>query len=222
LFEGLTTEEHLQYYAAIKGIPNDCSKELIADLLNDVNLLDKKEQFAITLSQVNKRKLMVGIASLAKPGLLLMNEPIGLSGAKKKFKLWSIVKRIAKKVVFVSHFLDEVRKYSTAVGAVSERGVEYLGCLKKEGCSKLSPLNISSDIKPNNKPTVEISFKMGNTVRIGEVLQKLKVEGVKYEIIKEGARSVLISENTKIKLIDTMDQLKHLITSYTLTYRHNT
>lgn len=216
----MSAEEHLQYYAAIKGIPRGYRKEVIADLLGDVGLLDKKEQLAVALSQVNKRKLMVAIASLDKPELLLMNEPIGLSGAKKKFKLWSIVKKIAKKVVFVSHFLDEVKKYSTAVGAVSERGVEYLGSLRKDsGCKQ--PLIKDLAAKKSGKPIIELSFKMKNDVKAEEVMQQLQEKGIKYELVKEGVRSVLlhIDPSREVDLAETMDQLHNFIASYIITHR---
>ena len=221
IFNELSVEEHLLYYAAIKGIPRVDINYIISDLLNDVHLLDKKDQLALSLSQLNKRKLMVAIANLSKPTLLLMNEPIGLSGSKKKFKLWSIVKRIAKKVVFVSHYLDEVKKYSTTVGAVTETGgVEYLGLLKE---------NYSDDILINDLPqedvkeriSTEITFKLKNNSKSEEVTKKLENQNIKCEILKEGVRTVTIKVNmgNKIILFEAMEDLKDIITGYNISYR---
>lgn len=71
----MTVEEHLDYYARIKGILKEYRKQLVEKQIKDMNLEEHRHKPAGTLSGGNKRKLSVAIAVIGNPPILLLDEP---------------------------------------------------------------------------------------------------------------------------------------------------
>lgn len=59
LLENLTAREHLNLYAAIKGIPKELRADLVEKRLNEMDLKQFEGILAGTFSGGNKRKLSV-------------------------------------------------------------------------------------------------------------------------------------------------------------------
>ena len=57
IFENLTVQQHLDFYANIKGVRRDFLKELVEKTLKEMDLICYKNVNAGTLSGGNKRKL---------------------------------------------------------------------------------------------------------------------------------------------------------------------
>lgn len=75
IFDMMTVEEHLDYYARIKGILKDKRKALIEKQIKDMNLEEHRYKPAGTLSGGNKRKLSVAMCILGNPPIILLDEP---------------------------------------------------------------------------------------------------------------------------------------------------
>lgn len=75
IFEGLTVMEHLQIYAALKGIKASLRQKLIDKQIVDMDLVDYVNIRANNLSGGNKRKLSVSIAMIGNPPLVFLDEP---------------------------------------------------------------------------------------------------------------------------------------------------
>jgi len=73
LFDLLTVEEHLDFYARLRCLVN--SKEHIEALLGTLSLKRERKKLSMNLSGGNKRKLSVAIALIGKPRLILLDEP---------------------------------------------------------------------------------------------------------------------------------------------------
>jgi ABC-type multidrug transport system ATPase subunit len=87
----MSVEEHLWFYAKIRGIPIDLRRQLIDKQITDINLKDHRKKPAGTLSGGNKRKLSVAIAMLGNPPVALLDEPsAGMDPEARRF-MWSVV-----------------------------------------------------------------------------------------------------------------------------------
>jgi ATP-binding cassette, subfamily A (ABC1), member 3 len=71
----MTIEEHLEYYARIKGIPLEFRQLSIQKVIQDLSLTSHLKKPSYTLSGGNKRKLSVAIALLGNPAIILLDEP---------------------------------------------------------------------------------------------------------------------------------------------------
>lgn len=72
LFDDLTVHEHLKFFALLK---NNYDESEIDDMLQIINLADKKFALSKTLSGGMKRKLSVSIAFIGKSSIVILDEP---------------------------------------------------------------------------------------------------------------------------------------------------
>lgn len=88
IFTLMTVEEHLWFYAKIKGIPASKRHEVIERAIKELNLSENRTKPAGTLSGGNKRKLQVAIAILGNPPIILLDEPsAGIDPEARRF-MW--------------------------------------------------------------------------------------------------------------------------------------
>ena len=136
LLDNLTAREHLELYAAIKGIPANMRERLIQDKLEQLNLKQFENVQAGTYSGGNKRKLSVAIALLGNPPIILLDEPSsGMDPEARRF-MWSIVGKISTEkkhssVVLTTHSMEEAEALSTKLAIMVEGSIECIGPVQK-------------------------------------------------------------------------------------------
>ena len=91
----MTVEEHLVFYAKIKGIPLELQNQIVEQAILELNLSDHRLKPAGTLSGGNKRKLSVAMATIGNPPIILLDEPsAGMDPEARRF-MWSVVANIS-------------------------------------------------------------------------------------------------------------------------------
>lgn len=75
LFDDLTVDEHLKFFALLK---NNYDPTEIENMLNIINLADKRYALSKTLSGGMKRKLSVSIAFIGQSSIVILDEPSNL------------------------------------------------------------------------------------------------------------------------------------------------
>ena len=91
----MTVEQHLNYYAKIKGITKSKRKALVEKQIKEMNLEEHRYKPAGTLSGGNKRKLSVAMAIIGNPPIILLDEPsAGMDPQARRF-MWTIVAKIS-------------------------------------------------------------------------------------------------------------------------------
>lgn len=72
LFDDMTVYEHLKFFALLK---NNFDEKEIDNMLEIINLSDKKNALSSTLSGGMKRKLSVSIAFIGHSSIVILDEP---------------------------------------------------------------------------------------------------------------------------------------------------
>jgi ABC-type branched-subunit amino acid transport system ATPase component len=75
LWPDLTCEEHLLFYARLKGIDKGDEKEVVGQCLEQVELVPEGRKLAKQLSGGQKRRLSIAIALVARPAVVFLDEP---------------------------------------------------------------------------------------------------------------------------------------------------
>jgi len=120
LIDHLTVKEHLNFYAAIKGIPSDIRREVVNNMIDAFNFGKDANKRAWKLSGGNKRKLSTAIALLGHPEILLLDEPTKGLDPRNRRAIWDIIRRevageVKSAVVLTSHLMEEVEALATKV-----------------------------------------------------------------------------------------------------------
>jgi ABC-2 type transport system ATP-binding protein len=114
----LTVWETLDFHGKIYSIPKEIRRQRIEELLQLVELNDKKGEFTKNLSGGMKRRLEIARGLLVQPKVLFLDEPtIGLDTQTRK-RIWSYIKRVREQgvtVLLTTHYMDEADQNSDVV-----------------------------------------------------------------------------------------------------------
>lgn len=127
-----TVEEILHYQSGMYGVPLEQRKDRITEVLNDLELLDKRTERARNLSGGMKRRLMIAKAIMHKPKFLILDEPTSGVDVALRQKIWELVRRMNKEgttILFTTHYLEEAEQLCDEITLINHGKVIKQGKL---------------------------------------------------------------------------------------------
>jgi ABC-2 type transport system ATP-binding protein len=122
----LSAETNLKIVAEIKGTPH----QRIDEVLQIVNLLDRKKDTFKTFSLGMKQRLAIASAMLNNPEVMILDEPTNGLDPEGIIQIREIISNIAKQgitIIIASHLLDEIEKICSHVIVLKEGNSIYSG-----------------------------------------------------------------------------------------------
>jgi ATP-binding cassette subfamily A (ABC1) protein 3 len=135
LLDNLTSRDHLELFAALKGIPSSNAKKLIDKKLNEMNLRPFEHVCAGTYSGGNKRKLSVALAMLGNPPIVFLDEPsTGMDPEARRF-MWNVISRISSErkrssIILTTHSMEEAEALSNRIAIMVNGSFQCLGTVQ--------------------------------------------------------------------------------------------
>ncbi|KAK4160939.1 putative ABC transporter [Cladorrhinum sp. PSN259] len=125
----LTAKQHLEFYAAIKGIPKAERASNIEALMDRVGLTPHAKKQASKLSGGNKRKLSLAIALMGNPSVLVLDEPSSSMDAAAKRKMWKILEDVSpgRSLLLTTHSMEEADALATRAAILAGGKLLALG-----------------------------------------------------------------------------------------------
>lgn len=123
VYDDLRAGEYLEFYAAAYGIRGRAAKKLCDDLLELVDLADKRDAFVDTLSRGMQQRLCLARTLIHDPPVLLLDEPASGLDPLARVEIRELLKelcRLGKTIVISSHILSELADLCTHIGMVAE------------------------------------------------------------------------------------------------------
>lgn len=175
IFDFLTVKEHLQYYASIKGIPQEKIPTAVEEQLNNMDLNEYKNKVASKLSGGNKRKLCVSIALIGNPPLVLLDEPTTGIDPKIRRKLWtSLIKaKEYSTILLTTHSMEEAEALSDRVAIMVNGTIRCQGT-----CPELK-------LKYGEHYLTQAKFREPTDEQIKQIISNYKLDSSKYYSINE-------------------------------------
>lgn len=94
LWPDLTCDEHLLFYARLKGIDAWDEKAVVRQCLEQVELAEEAKKLSKALSGGQKRRLAIAIALVARPAVVFLDEPTTGLDPNVKRSLWRVIKTV--------------------------------------------------------------------------------------------------------------------------------
>ncbi|PRR68611.1 ABC transporter ATP-binding protein [Neomoorella humiferrea] len=116
LYEDLTVEENLEFYAGIYQLPPRRIKERKQDILAMAGLLGREKSITGTLSTGWKQRLALGCALIHEPGLVFLDEPTGGVDPVSRRNFWDLIYDLSRSgvtVLVTTHYMDEAEHCHT-------------------------------------------------------------------------------------------------------------
>lgn len=110
LYLDMTVFENLDFYAGMYGLKGEEKYARIEEMIEQMNLEDKRNEFSGNLSGGLKQRLALGCAILHKPRLLFLDEPTSAVDPISRRSFWQIIHALAiggTTMVVTTHFMEE-------------------------------------------------------------------------------------------------------------------
>ncbi len=124
VYDNLKVMEYLDFYGSAYGIEYRERRKIAEDLLELVDLSDKKDAYVDTLSRGMKQRLCLARCLIHNPELLILDEPASGMDPRARAEIKAILKelkRMGKTILISSHILPEVAEICDSVGII-DRG----------------------------------------------------------------------------------------------------
>jgi len=114
LYEDLTVEENLKFYAMVYGLKTRETGERVKELVELAGLTGREKQLAGTLSGGWKQRLALAASLVHRPKLLFLDEPTaGVDPLSRKI-FWDLLYYLAREegvtILVTTHYMDEAEK----------------------------------------------------------------------------------------------------------------
>lgn len=135
LDDDMTALENMQLHAALYSVPSEIRNKRIEDLLNFVELWDRKDSLVKTFSGGMKRRLEIARGLLHHPQILFLDEPtLGLDPQTRNH-MWQYVRNLSKEenmtVFFTTHYMEEAEKIAQRIAIIDHGKIVAIGTSKQ-------------------------------------------------------------------------------------------
>ena len=145
LYYYLTVYQHLRIFGRLRGLSLRGARRRADELIEELELTEYRDKLVEKLSGGMKRRVLIGVASLARPSLLVLDEPTTGLDPRSRRGLWSLLRdyrRQGTTILMTTHYMEEAEALSDRVGIMRDgqllaldlkadaiiRTFELLGC----------------------------------------------------------------------------------------------
>jgi ABC-2 type transport system ATP-binding protein len=121
----LSIEENLSIYAKLYGVSRDERRRVIPELLELVNLADRRKSLVGTLSGGMRRRVEIARGLVHSPLILVLDEPTTGLDPVSRVDVWEMLTRIKRDrqltILVTTHYMDEADRLCDRI-AIVDRG----------------------------------------------------------------------------------------------------
>ena len=177
VYDNLKVREYMDMYGSMYGMSSRDIAKLSDDLLELVNLSDKKEVYVDTLSRGMKQRLCVARALLHNPKLLILDEPSSGLDPRARVEMKELLKNLhsmGKTIVISSHILSELSEMCNSIGIMNRGQLVTAGRIEDimqqiSGGTRIH-INVVSEMEPAVRMLKEQAGVTVESVRENELV----------------------------------------------------
>ncbi|KXS12068.1 P-loop containing nucleoside triphosphate hydrolase protein [Gonapodya prolifera JEL478] len=129
LWDDLTVEEHLLFYARLKGVPPNEESAAVAASMKTVALENFATRLSKGLSGGEKRRLSIAIALVGNPACVFLDEPTTGLDPEVRRNIWTIIEkaREGKTIILTTHSMEEAEVLCQRIAIMAKGNMRCLG-----------------------------------------------------------------------------------------------
>jgi ABC-2 type transport system ATP-binding protein len=123
LYWGLSTHHQLRIFGKLRGLPARLARRRREELIADLGLEEHRRKSIEALSGGLRRRVLLGIASVADPPLLILDEPSAGLDPEARHGLWELLRRYrqeGKTVLLTTHYMEEAEELCDRVAIIQD------------------------------------------------------------------------------------------------------
>jgi ABC-2 type transport system ATP-binding protein len=121
VYDDMRVWEYLDFFGRCYGLPASRRRQMIGDLLELVDLADKRGAYVQELSRGMQQRLCLAHALVHDPEVLLLDEPASGLDPRARVELRELLRELrslGKTIVISSHILPELEELCTSVAII--------------------------------------------------------------------------------------------------------
>ena len=133
VYDQLTVGEYLDFYASCYRQPRQRRKVVVDNLLELVDLADRRNQSVDTLSRGLKQRVCLARVLVHDPAVLLLDEPASGLDPRARVEMREILKELrsmGKTIVISSHILPELTELCSMIGIIDQGRMRAVGAVQ--------------------------------------------------------------------------------------------
>lgn len=177
VYDNLKVREYMDFYGSMYRMNSREIQRISDDLLELVNLSDKKEAFVDTLSRGMKQRLCVARALIHNPALLVLDEPNSGLDPRARVEMKELLQNLrsmGKTIVISSHILSELSEMCNSIGIMNHGNLVAAGRIE----------DVMEGVFGNNQLVITLDEGRETAIRIVNEYTKVEVDSVGEHEIK--------------------------------------
>ncbi|XP_015249332.1 PREDICTED: ATP-binding cassette sub-family A member 1-like isoform X2 [Cyprinodon variegatus] len=129
LFNELTVEEHIYFYARLKGLSSKEVEYEMDQMIEDVGLPHKRKELAKNLSGGMQRKLSVAIAFVGGSKIVILDEPTAGVDPYARRGIWDLLLKYkqGRTIILSTHHMDEADILGDRIAIIAQGKMRCCG-----------------------------------------------------------------------------------------------
>jgi ABC-2 type transport system ATP-binding protein len=123
VYEDMLVWEYLDFFARCYGLPTSRRVQVTDELLELVDLVEKREAYVHTLSRGMRQRLCLAHALVHDPQVLLLDEPASGLDPRARVEMRELLRELGamgKTILLSSHILSELAELCDSVGIIEK------------------------------------------------------------------------------------------------------
>lgn len=204
VYDNLKVKEYMDFYGSMYRMGSKEIERISDDLLELVNLSDKKEAFVDTLSRGMKQRLCVARALIHNPSLLILDEPNSGLDPRARVEMKELLQNLrsmGKTIVISSHILSELSEMCNSIGIMNRGNLVAAGRIE----------DVMEGVFGSNQLVITLDEGRETAIRIANEQAGVKVDSI-------GEHEIRLSHNMTrqeiAKMVGTMIAAGVVVTGF--------
>ncbi len=134
LYSDLNSQENLEFFGELYGMPKRVRRERAEDVLHFVGLYERRKDPIKTFSGGMQRRINMAVAMIHSPHFLLMDEPTVGVDPQSRENIFDTIEKLREQgttILYTTHYMEEAERMCDHIAIMDEGRIIAMGTLEQ-------------------------------------------------------------------------------------------